>query len=145
MQIDNNSPVPAGAGHEIHKNQNVQPHRPVEKPGVEKPADASDRVEISKEGQQLLETRFAASGEESDRLGKAVTFLSQTLLAAGVVDDLDKAVKIAERVVKKMDEGSGLNEERLQEIRDRLENDFYKSAQVLETIVERLQDDMNIG
>lgn len=146
MRIDNNSPVPPGAGHEVHKNQNVQPQKPVDKTSAVKSEATADRVEISEQGQQLLENhRLTASSEQSDRLRKAVNSLSQALLAAGVVDDPIRAEKIAEKVVKNIDEGSGLSEERLKEIHQRLEDDFYDSPQALETIVDRLQDEMNLG
>ena len=160
MRIDNNSPVPPGAGHEIYKNQNVQPEKPVEKQHVEKSQSGTDRVEISAQGQQLLESQraplrllmnvwtrggAAVPAEESERIKKTMAFLSRTLVDAGVVDDFDKAGKIAEKVMKKVDETHGLNDDRLQDIRDKLKNNFYQSSQVVDTVAERLLDEMDLG
>ena len=146
MRIDQNTPVSPGAGHEIYKSQSVQPQSEVERAAQEKSQSKTDRVEISSEAQRLLESqRVDRRTETAGRENDAVASLSRNLVKAGVVDDPGRAKKIAEKVMTKVEEAHELNENRLQEIREKLENKFYSSQQVAETVAERLQKEMNLG
>jgi hypothetical protein len=145
MRIDQNKPLAPGAGHEIYRSQSVQPQQEVERADQEKSPGTTDRVEISVEAQRLLESqRPAELGGEAGQQNDAVASLTRNLVNAGVVDDSDRARKIAEKVMTKVEESHELNENRLQEIRQKLESNFYSSRQVAETVAERLQEEMNL-
>ncbi len=146
MRIDNNKPVSPGSGIELYRNQSVQPQREVEKADTQPPQNNADRIEISSEAQQLLASQRLAETDANGGIQKdeAVASLSRNLVDAGVVEDSDRAQKIAEKVMTKVEETEQADQSRLEEIREKLNNNFYSSPQVTEKIAERLQEELNI-
>jgi hypothetical protein len=146
MRIDNNKPVSPGAGIELYRSQSVQPQKDVEKAEGQQPQNNTDRIEISAEAQQLLASQRLAENDANGATQRndAVASLSRNLVEAGVVEDSDRAQKIAEKVMTKVEETEQADQNRLEEIREKLKNNFYSSEQVTERIAERLQEELNI-
>lgn len=146
MQIDNSKPVSPRTGVEVYRSQNLQPPKEAEKSIVQQSKADSDRIEISAEAQELLANQRLAANEANGSAPQAdsAAALSRSLLSAGVVDDSDRAQKIAEKVMTKVDETEQAKQSRLEEIREKVDSNFYSSPQVTEKIAERLQDELNI-
>lgn len=146
MRIDNNKPVSPGSGIELYRNQSIQPQKETEKAVVQQSSGNADRIEISAEAQQLLANQRLAESDANGAAQKndAVASLSRNLVDAGVVEDSGRAQKIAEKVMTKVEETEQADQSRLEEIREKLDNNFYSSPQVTEKIAERLQEELNI-
>jgi len=143
MRIDHPNSISPGAGHEIYRNQGLQQPPEAEPTPQENRSSKTDRVEISAEAQRLLERqRVADAPGEADQSGFTVEALSRTLVEAGIVNDRERAGNIAQRVIANVEKQPELNENRLQEIREKLSNRFYESPQVAEEVALRIQQEM---
>ncbi|MDQ7062693.1 MAG: flagellar biosynthesis anti-sigma factor FlgM [candidate division KSB1 bacterium] len=106
-----------------------------------------DIVEISSAAKELLAraTQNGRLAQDSPDLIISKTQIAVSLQKAGLVDDTEKADKISEKVFQRLSEESGLKNDKIERVKERLESGFYDSPQVIEKIAEGLMKDMKFN
>lgn len=114
-------------------------------------AKKQDVIEISKTAKALFE-RHAQSitSIQPDKIVVAGTTFSregmkQALRNAELIRDDEHAETIARKIVEKAQIENTERATKLEQVKSRLSDDFYKSPAVLEKIAEALMQDMNLG